>query len=340
MTALRILIADDHAAMRRSIRELVESHAQWTVCGEAADGEEAVERTSRLRPDVVLLDVEMPKLNGLEVARRIRDRVPAVQVLILTMHDPRMLHEEARRAGAREIVRKSEADRSLLRAIETVREPDMAIPLADSLVRERRHIAAFFHSEEERYRVLAPFVADGLARGEKAVHIIDPPSRELHVQRLTEAGIDMRSAEARHQLDLLPWDETYLRDGRFDQYAMADVVRQLIADGAAEGYPLTRAIAFMEWALGDQPGVDDLVEYEARLNDVLAACTDVVICAYDLKKFPGHLILDVLRDHPAVVVAGTLRDNPLYTPPEVMIEELKLRSFSAPRGEKVPRSGG
>src|SRR2546423_1382147 len=139
MAALCILIADDHAAVRRSIRALLESHAQWSVCGEAADGEEAVERAAALRPDVVLLDVSMPKMNGLEAARQIRRSVPTAQFLVLTMHGSDQLPEEARRAGAREIVMKSDADRSLIRAVESLREPDMAIPLAGSVIRDRRH---------------------------------------------------------------------------------------------------------------------------------------------------------------------------------------------------------
>jgi hypothetical protein len=160
------------------------------------------------------------------------------------------------------------------------------------------------------------------------VHLIDPPDRDAHVRRLREAGVDVTAAERRHQLELLPWDETYLRDGRFDQSAMAGMVDEILGNAAADGYPRTRGIAYMEWALGDRPGVSDLVEYEARLNDVLAEHADVVICAYDLMKFPAHLILDVLRAHPAAIVGGALRENPFYTPPATMIAELKERGLS------------
>jgi DNA-binding NarL/FixJ family response regulator len=325
MPALRILIADDHDAVRRSVRALVESHELWTVCAEAADGEEAVERAAQLRPDVAVLDLEMPKLNGLEAAREIRARAPTVQVLVLTMHDPQRVHDEARRAGARDVVAKSDAGRSLLDAIESLCAPDMAIPLAGSVVREQRHVAAFFHSPQERYRVLGPFIADGIARGEKAVHIIDSHEHDVHVQRLAEAGIDAPAAEARHQLELLPWEEVTLRGGRFDEVAMLALVPQLLDSAKAEGYPLTRAVAHMEWALGEHPGVNDLVEYESRLNEVLGDRADVLICAYDLQRFPGHLILDVLRGHPIVIVAGALRENPFYTPPAAMLEELVRR---------------
>ena len=78
---------------------------------------------------------------------------------------------------------------------------------------------------------------------------------------------------------------------------------------------VTRGIAHMEWALQDRPGVHDLIEYESRLNDVLAECGDVVICAYDLTKFTGDLILDVLRSHRMIIIDGSLRENPFYAPP-------------------------
>jgi DNA-binding NarL/FixJ family response regulator len=325
MPALRILIADDHPAVRRSLRALLESRAQWIVCAEAVDGEEAVEQAARLRPDVALLDFEMPKLNGLAAAQQIRARAPAVQVLVLTMHDSMPLREDARRAGARAVVVKSDAGASLLAAIESLCVPDMAVVLAGSVVREQRHIAAFFHSEGERYRVLAPFIADGLACGEKAVHLVDPP--DLHVQRLAEVGVDARPAEARHQLELVPWSEAYLRGGHFDPEAMTARIHELLGRGKAEGYPLTRLVAHMEWALGGWPGVDRLVEYEARLNDAFAGCTDVVICVYDLTRFAGHVIIDVLRGHPLVIIGGTLRENPFYTPPAAMIEELRSREL-------------
>jgi DNA-binding NarL/FixJ family response regulator len=312
MPELRILIADDHAVLRRSIRSLLESHAQWSVCGEAADGEEAVEEAERLRPDVVLLDISMPKLNGLEAARRIRQSVPTAQFLVLTMHSSDQLPEEARRAGARDVVMKSDADRSLIGAIESLRAPDRAIPLAGSVIRQWRHIAAFFHSEEERYRVLAPFIADGLAVGEKAIHIIDPPDRDRHVRRLTEAGIDVAGAEARHQLVLIPWEEAFPRNGGFDQDGVS-LFRQILSDGVAEGYPLTRVIGHTDcWAAQDRRAV--LVAREERLNGALAERNDVVICAYDLTKFTGAVIVDVLRSHPMTIVGGSLRENPFYAP--------------------------
>lgn len=117
---LQILIADDHEVARRGIRALLESHPGWEVCGEAKDGREAVEFASALNPDVVLLDIGMPNLNGLEAARQILATSPDMAILILTMHDSDNVIREVLRAGARGFLLKSDAGRDLLTAVEAL----------------------------------------------------------------------------------------------------------------------------------------------------------------------------------------------------------------------------
>src|SRR6266700_6219255 len=117
---LRILIADDHEVARRGIRALLESHPGWEVCGEAKDGRETVELASLMRPDVVLLDIGMPNLNGLEAARQILAALPEVAILILTMHDSDHMVREVLRAGARGFLLKSDAGRDLVAAVEAL----------------------------------------------------------------------------------------------------------------------------------------------------------------------------------------------------------------------------
>ena len=311
MRALQILIADDHAAVRREIRTLLESEPEWRICGEAVDGHKAVDLAGRLRPDVVLLDVTMPGLGGLEAARRIRQDVPDARIVVLTTHATEVVDEPCRRAGAAAVISKADAP-SLVAAIETMRPPRPPVHLAGSTVGRHRHIAAFFHSYDERYRVLGSFIAEGLQRDEKALHIIDPPDRDIHLQRLRERGIDVDAAEARGQLQLLPWHDAHLRGDRFDQDAMLELAREIVDSGSPRGYPLTRVIAHMEWALEERPGVGDLVEYEARLNPLLDDYDDVVICTYDVSRFPENVIAGVARAHPAVSVDGALRAGGLY----------------------------
>jgi DNA-binding NarL/FixJ family response regulator len=118
MKKIRILVADDHELVRRGLRAILESHAEWEVVGEAANGREAVEQTRQLKPDVAVLDIAMPELNGLEATRQILKGVPTTEVLILTMHESEQLVREVLNAGARGYVLKSDAGRELVSALE------------------------------------------------------------------------------------------------------------------------------------------------------------------------------------------------------------------------------
>ena len=120
MKSYRILIADDHEVVRRGIRALIESHPGWEVCGEAQDGREALEQAREVKPDLILLDVGMPNLNGLEAARQILGSCTATQILILTMHYSPQLVREILAVGARGFLLKSDAGRDLLTAVEAV----------------------------------------------------------------------------------------------------------------------------------------------------------------------------------------------------------------------------
>lgn len=122
MPPLRILVADDHQVVRAGLRALLESKAGWQVCAEAANGREAVEKASGLQPDVVVLDIGMPLLNGVEAARQIRKVSPNTEILILTMHDSEHLVQGVLEAGARGYILKDDADRNLLAAVEALRK--------------------------------------------------------------------------------------------------------------------------------------------------------------------------------------------------------------------------
>lgn len=114
---LRILIADDQPYIRRAVRGLVESKKSWEVCGEASDGREAIERTEQLQPDIVVMDLFMPRLNGLEATRSIHQLCPSAQVLILTLDDFPDLARLARDAGAQGFVLKPDSGQYLILAI-------------------------------------------------------------------------------------------------------------------------------------------------------------------------------------------------------------------------------
>jgi len=120
MSQTRILVADDHEVVRNGIRSLLEAQPGWTVVGEAATGREALEKAKQLKPDVVILDISMPELDGLEAARRITKAAPQTEVLILTMYDSEQLVQEVLEAGARGYVLKTDAGRELVTAVEAL----------------------------------------------------------------------------------------------------------------------------------------------------------------------------------------------------------------------------
>jgi hypothetical protein len=188
-----------------------------------------------------------------------------------------------------------------------------------------RHICAFFHTKEEEYRVLIDFIREGMSRNERACHIVDSRQRDAHRVRLEQEGIPVENAEATGQLKVLCWEDAYLKDGYFDQDRQISLLESMLNEGKAEGFPLTRLIANMEWALEDKAGVEDIVEYEARLNEMLPKYADPVICTYDLSRFNAGVAIDILRTHPLVIIGGVLRENPLYAPPNQFLQELRHR---------------
>jgi len=121
MKALRILVADDHEVVRKGLLALLQQQPEWQVCGEASDGREAVAKAAELNPEIVVLDIGMPTLNGLEATRQILKTNPETKVLILTLHDSDQLVQDVLNAGARGFLLKSDAARDLVAAVEALR---------------------------------------------------------------------------------------------------------------------------------------------------------------------------------------------------------------------------
>jgi DNA-binding NarL/FixJ family response regulator len=120
MREVRIMIADDHAIVRRGLRSLLETQPGWEVCAEASNGREAVEKAAQFKPDVAVIDIGMPQLNGLDATRQIVAILPTTEVLILTMHESEEVAREVLRAGARGYVLKSDADVHLIAAVDAL----------------------------------------------------------------------------------------------------------------------------------------------------------------------------------------------------------------------------
>jgi MEDS: MEthanogen/methylotroph, DcmR Sensory domain len=206
--------------------------------------------------------------------------------------------------------------------MDTAQSPQL---IDESIFGQYRHICAFFYSIDEHHRVLRPFIKDGFDRGDRAYHLVDPERREEHLGRLAEADINVQEAMGTGQLEVHPWQDGPLHGGRFDQDTWLVSFEQIFQSGPAAGYAQTRFLAQMEWALVDLPGVDDLIEFETRVNYVVPKYEDPVICAYDLTKFGASVVMDALRTHPAVIIGGLLQENPFFVPPDQLLLEIRER---------------
>jgi hypothetical protein len=198
---------------------------------------------------------------------------------------------------------------------------ELPIRFAGSMLGTQRHICAFFGTPEEEYRVVLPFIKEGLERGERAFHIVDPELRQAHLRQLRSAGIDVDSVEKEGHLELRDWNEYYFPDGRFDE---ARLLAQwdTVLDGAVQnGYPRTRVIAHLDWHSDD---ANTLLQYEANFN-LAPRNRDPVICTYDLAKHSATFIIDVMRTHPMIIIGGMLQENPFYVQPEEFVRELRSR---------------
>ena len=120
MNSLRIMVADDHEVVRRGLRALLEAQPGWEVCSEAVDGRDVIKKAAELKPDVIVLDIAMPNLNGLETTRQLLKMDPEARVLILTLHDAEQIIHDVLSAGARGFLLKSDAARDLVSAVEAL----------------------------------------------------------------------------------------------------------------------------------------------------------------------------------------------------------------------------
>jgi hypothetical protein len=187
------------------------------------------------------------------------------------------------------------------------------------------HICAFFNTIDEQHRVLRPFIREGLDQRDKAIHLVDLGQRDDHLRWLADAGIDVQGAMSTGQLEVWPWQDGPLRGSHFDQHAWLASFEQALRSGPAAGYEQTRFLGYMEWALTELPGTEDLIEFETRVNYVVPKYENPVICAYDLTKFGASVVMDALRTHPVVIIGGLLQENPFFVPPDQLLLEIRQR---------------
>jgi two-component system, NarL family, response regulator NreC len=200
MAHLRILLADDHTVVRQGLRNVLEECPEWEVVAEAGDGREAVRQAERLRPDVAILDLAMPLLNGIEATRQIAQRVPTTRILVLSMHADEAYVIQILKAGATGYLLKDSADVDLLQAVTAVAQgksffsPSIARVMLDGYVRGETDVVDRYESLSGREREIFQLVAEAKTNKEIAALLgVSPSTVETHRAHILEK-LDLHSA--------------------------------------------------------------------------------------------------------------------------------------------------
>lgn len=203
--------------------------------------------------------------------------------------------------------------------------------ICGQVIRGKKHICAFVDSREEQYEILMPFLREGFAQADYIFSVMDEANAGEYRCRCHEAGIDLAAHEASGKAPVLGFEDTYLKDGRFSADSMIALIRKCVKESRAKGYPRMRGFGEMHWALSGLPGTEELIEYESRVNEVWDEYQDPILCVYDVNKFSGRVLMDVLATHPKVILGGKIVENPYYQEPKEFLASYRKRNAKGVR---------
>ncbi len=175
------------------------------------------------------------------------------------------------------------------------------------------HVCAFYFGTDERDKVLIPFLQVGLQGGEKCIAVVDHPDPPEMAARL---GDHAESYVASRQLLLEKSADTYLRNGAFSTTDMIAYYEEFVSEAIADGYPFARVTGEAGWVLEGPPGAEEFIDYESQLNNFAPRYPQVILCLYDLERFGGGMIVDVLKTHKKLLLGGLVLENPHYLTPD------------------------
>jgi len=185
----------------------------------------------------------------------------------------------------------------------------------------QRHICNIYRDRKEQFSLIADFMLDGLKRKYKCIYIVDENTKEgvLSALKEMESGADDSILD---RLIFLTKDDSYLKGGSFEPDRMIRLLKETQDTALAEGYPILRVTGEMTWIFSKLPGVEKLLEYEAKLNYFFPNSKTTAICQYNENKFDAKTLMGVLNTHPVVGIYGELFENPYYISPDVYLASL------------------
>jgi DNA-binding NarL/FixJ family response regulator len=316
---IRILVVEDFKPFRSFISLLLSENPNLDVICEAEDGQEAVEKAQQLKPDVILMDIGLPKLNGVEVARQIRRAAPSSKILFVSTYDDLDIVERALNTGASGYVVKSDAGKELARAVEAVFQGERFVSSSlkgyeftvTSVERApHRHEVLFYPDDTVFLGSCTRFIAAALDAGDVAAVVATESHRDSLFQRLKAEGLDVDS-EIKHgryiSLDVAKTLSTFMVNDMPDWERFFEVVGGLVSGAAKAGKGEHSRVAMwgecgpLLWAEGK---VDAAIRLEQLLNQLATIYEFDLLCAYALSSFHGeedeHVFQSICAEHSAV----------------------------------------
>ena len=174
-------------------------------------------------------------------------------------------------------------------------------------------------------QILTPYLKEGIDNGDQVLTILESNTHDDHRARLESAGIPVSSACEREQLIIMASEDSYLKDRTFVVERMLQMLGDALEGAKLSPVPARPHVGDMDWALQNCDGVDGLIAYEARVNQMAPHHDCTLLCAYDINKFSGRVIADVLATHSHVLLGGQIHENPHYVDPLVYLQKLSLR---------------
>lgn len=320
--SIRILIVDDFADWRRQVRELLQARPEWQVIAETADGLEAIQKAEELKPDLILLDISLPKLNGIEVARRVPHLSPGSKIVFLSQNNDPDFVRAALSTGAPGYVYKARAQSDLVPAIDTILRGEQFFTsmskgyrFTDNPVTEApdRHEVQFYSDDTVFLDAFARFIAVALKAGGAAIVVTTESHRNGLVPRLKTQGLDVDAAIQEGiyiQLDVRETLSTFMVNDVPDTARFFEVVGPLIEAAAkATKREHSRVVACGEcapllWAEGK---ADAAIRLEQLWNEVAKTLEVDILCGYALNNFHGeeheHVFQSICAEHSAVILS-------------------------------------